>query len=324
MERHSGPRPTRAPSHPVRVGVIGIGVMGRPMARHLMTRLPEGSEVVVTALQRGAAAELEAIGVRWADTARELAGLVDTVVYVVPDMPQVRASLTGPGGLLAGVGERRLDVVISSTTSPTAVRALASELTEATDGRVRVVDAPISGGQEGAEAGTLSIMVGGPTDAVDRVLPVLAAAGTPVHLGDVGAGQVAKACNQIIVAAAVVAMAEAATLAERAGLDVLAMFDLLGGGYAGSRIMEVKKHRFAEHDYSPSGPARFMIKDLGAALEEAASTGSPVPVTTQLLSIFEGVTAAGLGDLDTSVVQQYLAGAGAASPAAGPDPKETP
>lgn len=130
--------------------------------------------------------------------------------------------------------------------------------------------------------------------------------GFPVHLGPLGAGQVAKACNQMIVAAEVVAIGEAAVLAERAGLDVRQLFDLLQRGYAASRILEVKKRRFAEHDHSPSGPARFLVKDLGFATAEARRNATATPVTDLLLRIFTDLTERGYGDHDTSVIQAYL------------------
>lgn len=198
--------------------------------------------------------------------------------------------------------------MVSSTTSPTGLRDLAAELTQRTGGSLRVVDAPVSGGVEGAREGSLAIMVGGAAQDVDPVLPVLATMGRPVHLGPLGAGQVAKAANQVIVAAEVVALAEASLLAERAGLDVAAMFDLLGGGYAASRILEVKKQKFVDHDHTVAGAARYMVKDLTAAQEEAESTHTSTPLAAVLLELFAGLTEAGLGDLDTTVVQEYLAG----------------
>jgi 2-hydroxy-3-oxopropionate reductase len=224
---------------------------------------------------------------------------------MVSDMPAVRAVLDGPDGVLAGV-DRPAVLCVSSTVSPDAVRELDHHVRDATGGLLHLVDAPVSGGEEGAVAGTLSVMVGGAPDDVARVLDVYRAVGTPVHLGPLGAGQVAKACNQIIVAAEVLALGEAAVIAERAGLDVLAMFDLLGGGYAASRVLEVKKRRFAEHDHSPSGAARFMVKDLSAATEEARRTATPTPQTDLLLQVFTDLTARGYGDQDTAVVQAYL------------------
>ncbi len=171
---------------------------------------------------------------------------------------------------------------------------------------MRVVDAPVSGGDEGATVGTLAVMVGGAPEDVAVALPVLAATGTAVHLGPLGAGQVAKACNQMVVAATLVALSEAAVVAERAGLDVAAMFDLLAGGYAGSRVLEVKKRRFATHDHSPSGAAKFMVKDLSFATDEARSTKTATPQLDVLRAVFTDLTAQGMGDLDTAVVQAYI------------------
>jgi len=286
------------------VGVIGLGVMGAPMAGHM---LRAGHRVHVTARRPVSARALVAAGAAWHATARELAGHVGVVVLVVPDLPDVEAVLDGPDGLLAGV-TGPLVVVVSSTVSAEGVRALDRSVRDRTGGRVHVVDAPISGGEEGAVAGTLSVMVGGADEDVAAALPVLASTGTAVHLGPVGSGQVAKACNQMIVAATVLALGEASVVAERAGLDVAATLDLLGGGYAGSRLLEVKKHRFARHDHSPSGPARFMVKDLGSATEEARRSGTATPQLDVLREVFTDLTARGLGDQDTAVVQAYIEG----------------
>jgi 2-hydroxy-3-oxopropionate reductase len=303
MTSRRGPDSAGATSAPS-VGVIGLGVMGRPMTLNVLRRRPDLAVHVTARDPRSAAAVVDG-GARWHPTARDVATAADVVVVVVPDMPAIHDVLAGPDGLLAGVS-RPTVLCLSSTVSPDAVRRLDEEVREATAGLLHVVDAPVSGGEEGAVAGTLSVMVGGADDDVARVLGVYRAVGTPVHLGPLGAGQVAKACNQIIVAAQVLALGEAAVIAERAGLDVGQMFDLLGGGYAGSRILEVKKRRFAEHDHSPSGPARFMIKDLGAATEEARRTGTATPQTDLLLRVFADLTQRGYGDQDTAVVQAYL------------------
>lgn len=285
-----------------RVGFIGLGVMGGPMAGHI---LAAGHPLHVTARRQAAAAGLVDAGATWHPTARDVAARSNVVVLMVPDLPDVEAVLAGPDGLLAGV-RHPVVLVISSTVSPDGVRRLDRRLREETGGLVHVVDAPVSGGEEGAVAGTLAVMVGGDAADVVVALPVLAATGTAVHLGPSGAGQVAKACNQMIVAATVLALGEAAVVAERAGLDVGAMFALLGGGYAGSRILEVKGRRFATHDHSPSGPAKFMVKDLGFATEEAARNGTATPQLDVLRAAFTDLTARGLGDQDTAVVQAYL------------------
>ncbi|NAZ80809.1 NAD-binding protein [Kineococcus sp. R8] len=287
------------------VGVVGLGVMGRPMAGHLLAGLPPGSSVHITARRPAAAASLVADGATWHPTAREVAAVADVVVVMVPDAPDVRDLLEGPDGLLAGVSAPTV-LAVSSTVAPDAVRELDADVRARTGGLLRVVDAPVSGGEEGAVAGTLSVMVGGAAADVAEVLDVFATMGTAVHLGPLGAGQVAKACNQIIVAAEVLALGEAAVVAERAGLDVRALFDLLGRGFAGSRVLEVKKERFATHDHSPSGAAKFMVKDLRAATGEARRTATPTPQADLLLQVFTDLTAQGYGDQDTAVVQAWL------------------
>ncbi|RYV49714.1 NAD(P)-dependent oxidoreductase [Pengzhenrongella frigida] len=289
---------------PVPVGFIGLGTMGRPMAGHV---LHAGFELHITARRAAAAQPLVQAGATWHATARELAARVDVVIVMVPDLPDVEAVLDGLDGLLAGV-VRPLLIVVSSTVSPDGVRALDARVRTRTGGLARLVDAPVSGGEEGAVAGTLSVMVGAAADDVALALRVLRPLGNPVHLGPLGAGQIAKACNQLIVAATVLALGEASVLAERAGLDVAAMLDLLGGGYAGSRILEVKAHRFVAHDHSPSGPAKFMVKDLTFATAEAARSDTATPLLDVLRHVFTDLTAVGLGDQDTAVVQAYLEG----------------
>lgn len=247
--------------------------MGEPIAGHV---LHAGHRVHVTARRPESAAALLDSGATWHETPRELAGSCGIVILMVPDLPDVEDVLNGPGGLLAGVVAPLL-LVVASTVSPEGVRELGARLRSATDGLVHLIDAPVSGGQEGAEAGTLAVMVGGADDDVRVAHGVLSALGTVAHLGPVGSGQVAKACNQMIVAATVMALGEVSVVAERAGLDVGKMFDLLKGGYAGSRVLEVKKDRFAQHDHSPSGAARYMVKDLGFATDEARLSSTVTP-----------------------------------------------
>ncbi|WP_372594205.1 NAD(P)-dependent oxidoreductase [Actinotalea sp.] len=293
------------------VGFIGLGVMGGPMARHISASLAgTGRSLVVNTLEERSAAELVAGGAVWADSPRAVAERCDLVLVMVPDVPAVRALVEGESGLVAGV-TGPLTLVICSTVSPQSVRDLDEELAAASGGRIRVVDAPVSGGQRGAEAGTLSIMVGGDDELVAPVLPVLAAAGRPEHLGPLGAGQVAKACNQLICAASLAAIAEASVVAERAGLDVGRLFSLLQGGYAGSTILADKAERYALKDYSVSGAARFWIKDLAAYQDEAERTGTATLMADRLHAAFADLTDAGLGDLDTTVIQAWIADEGA-------------
>jgi 2-hydroxy-3-oxopropionate reductase len=290
---------------PRTVGFIGLGVMGRPMAGYILAaQSADGGTLMIRDLDRARQADLIASGAVWADTLGELAERCDVIIAMVPEITDVRALLDGPDGLLAHT-VRPWTLVVSSTCSPQEVRDLAREL-DAAGHPVTVVDAPVSGGAEGAESGTLSIMVGGDEVATGPVCEILGAAGQAVRMGALGAGQVAKACNQLIVAAEVVALAEASLLAERAGLDVALLFDVLMKGYSSSRLMEVKAHRFVNHDHTPSGPARFMVKDLRAVAEEADQTGLTLVSIDTLRKVFTDLTAAGFGNNDTSVVQAYI------------------
>ncbi|GAA4287985.1 NAD(P)-dependent oxidoreductase [Georgenia daeguensis] len=288
------------------VGLIGLGAMGRPMAAHLLRAARErGVELIVHSRRESSAAGLVADGARWADTPRDVAARCDVVLTMLPDLPELDAVLDGDDGLLAGLARPSV-LVVSSTSSPDGVRRLARDVADRTQGRLAVVDAPVSGGVEGAAEGSLSIMVGGADDDVARVLPWLGVLGTPVHLGPVGAGEVARACNQLIVAATTVALGEASVIAERAGLDLGRLLDLLGGGYAGSRVLEVKRSRLVAHDHTPASPARFMIKDLAFAAAEAESTGTAVEQLPVLQRVYREIAERGLGDLDSSVVQRYV------------------
>jgi 2-hydroxy-3-oxopropionate reductase len=290
------------------VGVIGLGVMGAPMTRNLLAAAPSG-KVSVYGRTPAKLADLVAAGATAAPTPRELAEASEMVLVVLPDLPDLEGLLDGPDGLLAGV-RRRTVLVVSSTVSPAGIRALAARLDERTGGLLRVVDAPVSGGEDGAVAGTLSIMVGGDPADCAIAAPVLATMGTPVRLGPLGAGQTAKACNQMIVAATMLALGEAAVIAERSGLDLVALFELLGGGYAGSRMLESRKQRLVEKDHSPSGAAKFMLKDLGFAAAAAEETATATRQLPALRAAFAELVERGHGDEDISVVQAYIAGLG--------------
>jgi 2-hydroxy-3-oxopropionate reductase len=187
------------------VGMVGLGVMGHPMAANI---LRSGTAVHITGRSPEKYGDLIEAGAVWHDTAQSLADAVGLIVLMLPDLPQVEEMLAGSDGLLAGNFSDLL-VIIASTSSPIEVQELGGRLARETDGKVRVIDAPVSGGSEGAQAGTLSIMVGGDQHDVNDAWPVLAACGNPVHLGPLGSGQVAKACNQMIVAATILALGEA-------------------------------------------------------------------------------------------------------------------
>ena len=197
--------------------------------------------------------------------------------------------------------------MIGSSSSPTGVRALAARLADETDGRVRVVDCPVSGGEDGAKGATLSIMLGGEPDDVARASAILAACGRPVHLGPLGAGEVAKACNQMIVSATILALGEASVLAERSGIELGALWDLLGGGYAGSNLLASRREKLVTGDDSPSGVARYMVKDLSFAADVAEATGTNTVLLPTLREAFDELVASGLGDRDIAVTRRFVA-----------------
>lgn len=287
------------------VGVVGLGLMGTPMAANLLRASGDGREVWAWARRPGAVDTLEAAGAHRATDCRSLVAVCGVVVVVLPDLPQLDGLLGGEDGLLPGVEAPTL-LVVCSTVSPTGVKELAARLDRETGGLVSVVDAPVSGGPEGARAATLSIMVGGSDEDVAVAAPVLATMGTPVHLGPLGSGQVAKACNQLIVAATISALSEATVIAERSGLDLAALMEVLGGGYAGSRVLATKGQRLVDHDHTVAGAARYMIKDLDAALAAAAATGTGTRVLQTVRRSYGEIVDAGMGDLDMSVVQAWV------------------
>ena len=293
----------RSAADSVGIGVIGLGMMGRPMAANLLKHA-EGI-VHIAGRRQDRYANLLAAGAVWHDTPRSLAREVRVLLLMLPDLPQVDEVLSGPDGILAAQPQDLL-LIISSSSSPIGVRELAERLSHTTAGAVRVVDAPVSGGVDGAEAGTLSIMVGGEERDVAQARAVLTACGNPVHLGPLGSGQVAKACNQMIVASTILALGEAAVLAERSGIDLGEMFSLLGGGYAGSRILQTRGDRMVTEDYSPSGVARYMVKDLGFASDVADATDTHVVLLPAVKAAFEELTAQGHGDEDIAVTRRYI------------------
>ncbi|MGA1837306.1 NAD(P)-dependent oxidoreductase [Herbiconiux sp. 11R-BC] len=284
-------------------GFIGLGNMGSPMAQNLAAGAP--GSVVVTGRSRERARRVIDAGAAWAESPRELVDRASVVLLMVPDLPEVESLLLREDGLLASGADDAI-VVVCSTVSADGIRSLAERVRAESDGRVRLVDAPVSGGTEGAEAATLSIMVGGETPDVDLVLPVLRRLGAPVHLGPLGAGCVAKSCNQMIVAATMTAIAEACVVAERSGLELAALLPVLARGYAGSRVLETKWERIVAHDYTLGGAAAYMAKDLRFASAAAAATATATPQLDALLGVFTDLTERGMGADDVAVIHRWV------------------
>lgn len=296
----------------LRLGVLGLGAMGEPMALRLLAAHPD-----LRVHGRSPRPALVAAGAHWARTPRELAATSDAILVMLPDLPELESALDGPDGLLAGVGAPHgLLLMIGSTSSPTGVRELAARISRESSGRVRVVDSPVSGGVDGAAAGTLSIMLGGAEADTALAAALLAPCGTAVTLGPLGAGEVAKACNQLVVAATITALGEATELAARSGLDLEALWNLLGGGYAGSRLLASRQDRLVAGDDSPSGAAKYMTKDLRFAADVAEATETRTALLPALRSIFDEIVASGLGERDITVTRRLTAQRGTAAPSA--------
>ena len=276
------------------VGFIGLGLMGRPMCMNLHAA---GAEVVTHNRSRAVVDALAAEGLSPAHSPREVAERTPVVVAMVTDTPAMERIVTGDDGIAGGISPGGL-VIDMGTTAVEATRALAKSI----EGRgAHYVDAPVSGGEIGAKAGTLSIMAGGSPEAIDRAMPYFEVMGARVtHVGDVGAGQIAKAANQVIVGLTIGAVAEALALAKRAGANPAKVREALHGGFAASRILEVHGQRMIDDAFTPGGKATTQRKDLQQALDLAGSIGLELPATALTRDLYDRLIAAGGGDLDHS------------------------
>jgi len=278
------------------IGFIGLGVMGAPMARNL---LAAGHEVVTWNRSPGPLAALVEAGARPADGPGAVAAEAEVLITILSDDAAVRAVLGGPDGAIAAARPGGL-VVDMSTASPALARELA---TEARERGVGFLDAPVSGGDVGARDGTLSIMVGGEAADVERARPLFEVLGARVtHVGAAGAGQVAKACNQVVVAVIFAGLSEALVLGSKLGVDPAAILDAVGGGMAANRIMEVRRDNFLDHDFAPGFKIDLHHKDLEIALGASAEVDAPLPLTAEVQQMLRQLRATGHGEEDDSAL----------------------
>jgi len=283
-----------------RVGFIGLGIMGKPMARHL---LQAGYPLTVHNRSRAAVQELVASGAAEAFSPREVAQKSDIVITMLPDSPDVEAVALGPEGLIEGLSAGDIYVDMS-TIAPSVAIQVAQAL--AAKG-VHCLDAPVSGGDVGAINATLSIMVGGDQETFDQVRPLFEVLGQTITLcGPNGAGQTVKACNQIQVALNFVGMAEALVLGAKAGVDPAVIVQVLSAGYAQSRVMDVRGPRAIRGDFQPGFKSKFHFKDLNIILKTGNDYGVPLPATSLVHELFAALLAAGRGDLDHSAILTVL------------------
>jgi 2-hydroxy-3-oxopropionate reductase len=280
----------------LRIGYIGLGLMGKSIARNI---LKAGFPLVVHNRSRAAVDELAAEGALPASSPSVVAAQVDIVFTNLPDSPDVEQVVLGPKGIIEGAHDGLIHID-NSTIKPATARMIADRL--ATRG-VMSLDAPVSGGDIGARDGTLTVMVGGPVAAMERSLPVLRVMSkTVTHVGDAGAGQVAKAANQIMVAAQMVAMAELLIFARKAGVDPRKVVEAIKGGAAQCWTLDVKPPRLFAGNRAPGFKAHMQSKDLRIIMETAREYDIPLPTSQENARLYERMVEMGMGELDNSAV----------------------
>lgn len=284
---------------PEQLGFIGLGVMGRPMAKHLVAK---GHPVTVHNRSRAAVDELVSLGAVGGTSPADVASRSTIVITMLPDTADVEMVLTGPDGVLAGLRAQSI-VVDMSSISPLGTRRLAAAV--AAKGGT-MLDAPVSGGEIGAINAALSIMVGGARDGFDRVRPVLECMGNPeriVHIGtEPGSGQVCKICNQVAIGGALAGVGEAMALARKAGVDGALVRQALLGGFASSRVLEVHGERMLTGNYKPGFRTKLYQKDMRLANEAAAAHGVAMPATALVTQLVNALVSSGGADLDYSAL----------------------
>ena len=283
-----------------RIGFIGLGIMGRPMAKHLMNA---GYSLTVYDIMPAGVQDVVAAGAKAAGSNKEVAEASDIVITMVPDSPDVEAAYLGPKGVFEGMRAGQIFVDMSSI-SPVTARKVAAAAAER---GVEMVDAPVSGGEVGAANATLSIMCGGKPEVFETVLPILQKMGQNITLvGGPGAGQVAKACNQLIVGITLGAVAEALVLAQKAGVDPAKVRQALLGGFAQSRILELHGQRMVDRKFEPGFRIRLQEKDLNVAMSAAREYGVSLPLCSTVHQEFKALLTNGHGNDDHSGIAQFV------------------
>src|SRR4051812_42827391 len=282
------------------VGFIGLGIMGKPMVRNLMKA---GYDLVVHNRSWGPVEELAKEGASGVESPREVAEACETLITMLPDSPQVEEVVVGENGAFEGLEEGAL-LVDMSTISPVVTKELAEKARER---GASMLDAPVSGGDAGAQTGTLSIMVGGSEEDFERARPLFEVMGeTVTHVGPSGTGQVVKACNQVVVAIALEAVSEALVLGSKAGVAPAKVIEVLSGGLAGNKVMEAKGENFLMHEFTPGFRLELHRKDLGIALATGREYGVPLPVTAIVDQILQALVARGSGLEDHSAILTFV------------------
>lgn len=283
-----------------RIGFIGLGIMGKPMAMNL---LKAGYPLSVLARASAGTQEVISAGAKARPTPAAVAEVSDIVITMLPDSPQVEEVILGPNGVLEGIQRGGL-IIDMSTVLPATARRVA---VAARERGVEALDAPVSGGQVGAQNATLSIMVGGSAEAFQRARPIFEKLGKNiVHVGEAGAGQVTKAANQIVVAVTIAAVSEALVLAAKAGVDPAKVREALLGGFAQSRILDLHGNRMLQRNFQPGFKAKLHRKDLSIILDTARELGVALPATGVVTELMNALIARGGGEMDHSALVTVL------------------
>ena len=283
----------------MKIGFIGLGIMGKPMAKNL---LKAGFELIVLDQNKAAAAELVTLGAESAETAAELAAQTKTIITMLPNSPHVKEVALGKGGIIEGA-EAGTVLIDMSSIAPLASKEIAGAL--AVKG-IEMLDAPVSGGEPKAISGTIAVMVGGKKELFDAHYDLMMAmAASVVYVGETGAGNIAKLCNQIVVALNIAAVSEALVLAQKAGVSPDLVYQAIRGGLAGSTVMDAKAPMMMDRNFAPGFRIDLHIKDMTNILETSHSVGAPLPLTSQVMEIMQAIKQDGCGVEDHSSIVKY-------------------
>lgn len=283
----------------MKIGFIGLGIMGRPMSKNL---LKAGYEVIVCDVVQAAVEEVVAAGAKAAATPKAVAEQADVIITMLPNSPHVKQVILGENGVIEGAQKGAI-VVDMSSIAPLVSREVAQKLTEK---GIEMLDAPVSGGEPKALDGTLSVMVGGKKEIFDRCFDIMKAmAGSVVLTGEIGAGNVTKLANQVIVAINIAAMAEALVLASKAGVEPELVYQAIRGGLAGSTVLDAKAPLVMDRNFDPGFRINLHIKDLNNVLETSHEIGVPLPLTAAVMEMMQALKADGMGDCDHGSLVRY-------------------
>jgi 2-hydroxy-3-oxopropionate reductase len=283
----------------MKIGFIGLGIMGKPMSKNL---LKKGYELVVCDVVKAAVDEVVAAGAKAAATPKDVAKQVDIIITMLPNSPQVKQVVLGENGVIEGA-KAGMTVIDMSSIAPLVSREVAAKLAEK---GVEMLDAPVSGGEPKAIDGTLSVMVGGKKEVFDKYFDVMKSmAGSVVLTGAIGAGNVTKLANQIIVAINIAAMSEALVLATKAGVEPELVYKAIRGGLAGSTVLDAKAPLVMDRKFNPGFRINLHIKDLNNVLETCHEIGVPLPLTASVMEMMQVLKVDGMGDLDHGSLIRY-------------------